>query len=84
MVIVKAALKVGGVEVIGVCDVDSEHLNNSANELEKLQGNKPKNLRSRGSFRDERIGSHIFIGTPPHWHALQFIASLRKGLGYIL
>ena len=25
MVITKAALKVGGVEVIGVCDVDSDH-----------------------------------------------------------
>ncbi len=27
MVITRAALKVGGVEVTGICDVDSEHLN---------------------------------------------------------
>ncbi len=39
MVITPAALKVGGVEVIGVCDVDSEHLKSSADEIEKLQGN---------------------------------------------
>ena len=35
MVITKAALKVGGVEVIAVCDVDTDHLNSSADELAK-------------------------------------------------
>jgi hypothetical protein len=36
MVIAKAALSVGGVEVVSVCDVDMEHLINSASEIEKL------------------------------------------------
>jgi len=80
MVITKAALKVGGVEVIGVCDVDSAHLNNSANELEQLQGTKPKTFK----FYQELLGMKgleaVFIGTPPHWHALQFIAACEKSL----
>jgi len=33
MVDAKAALKVGGVEVTAICDVDSEHLAKNAEEL---------------------------------------------------
>lgn len=79
MVITKAALKVGGVEVIGVCDVDSDHLNNSANELEKLQGTKPKTFKYYHDLLEQKGLDVVFIGTPPHWHALQFIAACEKG-----
>ena len=79
MVITKAALKVGGVEVIGICDVDSEHLNNSASELEKLQGTKPKTFKYYHDLLEMKGLEAVFIGTPPHWHALQFIAACEKG-----
>jgi predicted dehydrogenase len=80
MVIAKAALKAGGVEVIAVCDVDSDHLNNSANELEKLQGTKPKTFKYYQDLLDAKGLEAVFIGTPPHWHALIFIATCKKGL----
>lgn len=80
MVITKAALKIGGVEVIGICDVDSEHLKNSAGELEKLQGSRPKETQDYLELIDQRGIEAVFIGTPPHWHALQFIAACEKGL----
>jgi len=80
MVIIKAALKVGGVEVIAICDVDSEHLNNNAIELEKLQGSKPKTFKYYNDLLDMKGLEAVFIGTPPHWHALQFIAACEKGL----
>ena len=76
----KAALKVGGVEVIGICDVDSDHLNNSADELEKLQSTKPKTFKYYQDWLDMKGLEAVFIGTPPHWHALQFIAACEKGL----
>jgi Zn-dependent alcohol dehydrogenase len=38
MVDVEAAFKVGGVEVIALCDVDSERLSQSADKVEKRQG----------------------------------------------
>ena len=41
MVVAKAALEAGGVEIIAVADVDSNHLNNSIYELTNLQGTKP-------------------------------------------
>ncbi|OJV87664.1 MAG: hypothetical protein BGO34_11625 [Bacteroidia bacterium 44-10] len=80
MVIAKAALQAGGVEITAICDVDTAHLRNSATELETLQGSKP------GEFKDYRELLNlsgldaILIGTPPHWHALQFIAACKKGL----
>ncbi len=80
MVITKAALKVGGVEVIGICDVDDNHLQESATELEQLQGNRPKTYKDYEALINQSGLEAVFIGTPPHWHALQFLAACRKGL----
>lgn len=80
MVITKAALNVGGVQVIGVCDVDSEHLKSSTDELEKLQGSRPKEFKQYQDLIDQKGLEAVFIGTPPHWHALNFIAACEKGL----
>ncbi len=80
MVIIKAALKLGGVEVVAICDVDSAHLHKSADELEKLQGTRPLTYKYYQELLDLRGLEAIFIGTMPHWHALQFIAACEKGL----
>jgi predicted dehydrogenase len=80
MVDIKAALKIGGVEVIGICDVDSVHLDNSATEIETLQGSRPKTFKSYHDLLDLKGLDTVFIGTVPHWHALQFIAACEKGL----
>lgn len=80
MVDAKAALKAGGVEIVAVCDVDADHLQASADEIEKLQGNRP------GAFKhyEELLAlpglQAVIIGSPPQWHALQFLAALEKGL----
>jgi len=80
MVITKAALKVGGVEIIGICDVDSDHLNKSADEVANLQGTRPKTFKYYKELLDLKGLEAVFIGTPPQWHALQFIAACEKGL----
>ncbi|MBK9390975.1 MAG: Gfo/Idh/MocA family oxidoreductase [Bacteroidetes bacterium] len=80
MVDIKAALKIGGVEVIALCDVDSAHLNSSADEVEKLQGKRPKTFKYYQDLLDIKDLEAVFIGTMPHWHALQFIAACQKGL----
>jgi len=79
MVITTAALKVGGVEVIAVCDVDSEHLKTSIDEIEKLQGSRPAGFKNYQDLLDVKGLEVIMIGTPPQWHALQFIAACEKG-----
>ena len=80
MVITKAALESGDVEVVAVCDVDSEHLNGSAAEIEKLQGNRPAVFADYRELIDIKGLQAVFIATPPQWHALQFIAACEKGL----
>lgn len=80
MVITKAALAVGGVEIIAVCDVDSEHLNNSVNEIEKIQGSKPQMFKNYRELLEIKALQAVFIATPPHWHALQFIHACEKRL----
>ncbi len=80
MVDAKAALKVGGVELVAVCDVDSEHLKKAADELEKLQGKRPKEFKLYEDLLAIDNLDALIIGTPPQWHALQFIAALERGL----
>lgn len=80
MVIAKAALEAGGVEITAICDVDTIHLKNSAIELETLQGFKPKEFKYYRELLNMQGLDAILIGTPPHWHALQFIDACKKGL----
>jgi predicted dehydrogenase len=80
MVDVKAALKAGGVEVTALCDVDSEHLSHSAAEVEKLQGARPRTFKLYEDLLQLAKLDAVIIATPPHWHALQFLAALERGL----
>ncbi len=80
MVIAEAGLEVGGIEVIGVSDVDKNHLEESVSKLESIQGTRPKAFKDYRELLEEPGLNAILIGTQPHWHALQFIASCAKGL----
>lgn len=80
MVDAKAALKVGGVEVTAICDVDGEHLKNNADQLEKLQQKRPKTFKRYQDLLDLKELDVVVIATPPHWHALPFLAALQRGL----
>jgi len=80
MVDARAALKTGNVEISAICDVDSEHLTKSADELEKLQGIRPKTFKSYKDLLELKGLEAVIIGTIPHWHALQFIDTCSKGL----
>ncbi|MCX7007967.1 MAG: Gfo/Idh/MocA family oxidoreductase, partial [Kiritimatiellaeota bacterium] len=80
LVDVKAAFKAGGVEVLAICDVDSDHLAQSAAEIEKLQGKKPQTFKLYEDLLKVQELEAVIIATPPHWHALQFIAALERGL----
>ncbi|TWU34336.1 Gfo/Idh/MocA family protein [Novipirellula artificiosorum] len=80
MVDAKAALKVGGVEIVAICDVDRDHLTKSADELEKLQGKRPAEYKLYEEMLEKAELDAMIIGTPPHWHALQLQAALDYGL----
>jgi predicted dehydrogenase len=77
---VKAAFKVGGVEVTALADVDSEHLEKCAGEIEKVQGARPKVFKHYAELLETPGLTAVIIATPPHWHALPFLAALDKNL----
>ncbi len=80
MVDVEAAFKAGNVEVVALCDVDSEHLTQSAEKVEKLQGNRPRTFKLYQDMLAVDGLDAVIIGTPPHWHALQLITALERKL----
>lgn len=80
MVNVNAAFKAGGVEVIALCDIDSDHLEKSAAEVEKAQGSRPKTFKLYEELLAMPGLEAIIVGTQPHWHALQLIAAVNRGL----
>ncbi|HOP78118.1 MAG TPA: Gfo/Idh/MocA family oxidoreductase [Thermogutta sp.] len=80
MVDARAALQVGGVEIAAICDVDSEHLEKSASELEKLQGKRPKMFKLYEDMLSQTDLDAVIIASPPHWHALHLWACLKHNL----
>jgi predicted dehydrogenase len=76
----EAALKVGGVEVAALCDVDGEHLQSAADRVEKLQGSRPQLFKSYEELLRVAGLNAVIIATPPQWHALQLIAAVGQKL----
>ena len=74
------ALKAGGVEIVALSDADSEHLGTFAKEMEQKQGSRPKLFKDYRELLDMPGLEAVIIATPPHWHALPFIAACKKGL----
>jgi predicted dehydrogenase len=80
MVDLNAAFKGGGVECLALCDVDSDHLEKAANEVNELQGSRPQLFSDyRDLLRTSGLQA-VIIATPPQWHALPFIEALERGL----
>jgi predicted dehydrogenase len=60
--------------------VDSEHLSQSAAEIEKRQGQRPRTFKLYEDLLQVPGLEAVIIATPPQWHALQLIATLERGL----
>lgn len=74
------AFKVGGVEFVALCDVDSAHLEETAKWVEEKQGKRPLTYQLyEDLLRVEELQA-VVIASPPHWHALHFLAALDRGL----
>ncbi|MBP8305369.1 MAG: Gfo/Idh/MocA family oxidoreductase [Phycisphaerae bacterium] len=80
MLDLRAAFKAGGVEVVALCDVDEKNLTDSAAEVEKLQGSRPKTFKHYEELLNVPGLEAVILATPPHWHALPFIAAVERNL----
>lgn len=77
---IRAAFSVGGIEIVSLCDVDSDHLKDSADKVEQSQGSRPKTFKHYNELLETPDLGAVIIATPPQWHALPFIAAVEKGL----
>jgi predicted dehydrogenase len=80
LVVTEAAFKAGGVEVVGICDVDTEHLAQAAERIRGWQGSSPRAFKDWREMLDVPGLQAVVIATPPHWHALPFVEACRRGL----
>ncbi len=78
---VTAALKVPGVSVTALCDVDKNVLDKRMGELGKMNIESSK-VKTYGDYRkllDDKDVDIVIVGTPDHWHALQMIHACEAG-----
>jgi predicted dehydrogenase len=74
-------IQVANVEVIAICDVDSNFVENTANLVAQRQrsGKKPKKYSDYREMLAKEGLDIVLIGSPDHWHALQCIDALKAG-----
>lgn len=74
-------IQVAPVEVVSLCDVDSQMLGKAAEMVATRQQSK-KQPRTYGDYRKmlaEKDLDIVLVGTPDHWHALAMIAAVEAG-----
>lgn len=76
-----AALKVPGVNVVALCDIDKNVLDKRMGELQKQNVDTSK-VKTYGDYRkllEQKDVDVVIIGVPDHWHALQMIHACEAG-----
>lgn len=68
------------IEIVAVCDVFSEHRDKAADYIKKENGKAPKKYTNHREMYEKEDLDAVSIATPDHWHAIQAIEALEKGL----
>src|SRR5476649_168138 len=78
---VMAALKVPGVNLVAVCDIDDSVVQKRLKELsgKNYDTNKIKVYTDYRKLLDQKDVDAVIIGTPDHWHALIMIHACQAG-----
>ncbi len=74
-------MQVAPVEVVALCDVDKNMLNEAGLLVSKRQksGKTPRLYKDHQKLLSENELDIVLIGTPDHWHCLQTIDTLKAG-----
>jgi predicted dehydrogenase len=78
---VNAALKIPGVNLVAVCDVDKSVIDQRLNDLKKnnIDASKVKVYGDYRKLLEQKDIDAVIIGTPDHWHALIMIEACAAG-----
>jgi len=77
----KAALKLPGINVVALCDVDRNVLDKRMKDLADMNVDTSR-VKTYGDYRkllEQKDIDAVIIGTPDHWHALIMIAACQAG-----
>ena len=72
-------LKNPEVECVALCDIDKNFLDSRTADIVKLGFAAPKHYSDYRKMLDNKDIDLVIIGTPDHWHCLQFVHSLEAG-----
>jgi predicted dehydrogenase len=74
-------LKIAGVNLVALCDVDKSVLDSRLTELKgkNIDTGKIKTYNDYRGLLDNKDVDAVIIGTPDHWHALIMIDAVRAG-----
>lgn len=78
---VNSALKIPGVNLVAVCDVDKTVIEKRLGELAKKNVDTSK-IKQYGDYRkllEQKDVDAVIIGTPDHWHAIIMIDAVLAG-----
>jgi predicted dehydrogenase len=76
-----SALKIPGVNLVAICDVDKNVIDQRKADMVKLKID-PSKVQVYNDYRkllDQKDIDVVIIGTPDHWHALQMIHACEAG-----
>src|SRR5580693_1970050 len=76
-----AALKVPGVNIVALCDIDKNVIDKRMADLAKMNVDTTR-IKTFGDYRqllDHKDIDAVIIGTPDHWHALIMIHACMAG-----
>jgi predicted dehydrogenase len=77
--ILNEAMAAGQAKVVGLCDVDSNALETTAEHVKDEAGDDAKTYKDFRELLDKEKPEVVIIATPDHWHALTTIAALKAG-----
>ncbi len=77
--ILREAIASKRVQVVGLCDVDTATREVAAEQVNDLNGDRPKTYNDYRELLEKEKPEIVIIATPDHWHALQTIAAARAG-----
>ncbi|WP_442887856.1 Gfo/Idh/MocA family protein [Congregicoccus parvus] len=80
VLVMRKLIEAGGAECVALCDVDSAQLEKAVAAIGERQPEKPALFKEYEKLLEMEGLDAVVIGTPPHWHALQFIAACERGL----
>ena len=74
-------IQVAPVEVVSICDVDSQMVAGAAEIIASRQASRktPRTYRDYREMLKERDLDIVLIATPDHWHALPAVAAMQAG-----